>query len=159
MFNDFNALNALSLSRAIGCHRTTVYQRLKEGLPRNKDGSFDLPKVIRWLIEREKQAVIEEHGVNGSHESPGLERFREARAAIAELNLKVRTGELVPADQLERDLARRVMVFKSDLQNFAYSKSPEICRLVDGDETKIPDLVWHLNESFEMFLDRYSRQP
>lgn len=153
----FNKLNTLELSQAVGCHRTTVHRWIKSGLPRNRDKSFDLPKVIEWLITREKEAVIEEHDLAGNCDSPALERYREARAAIAELDLKVRSGKLVQADTLERSLGQRAMTFKSDLTNFAYGKSAEICDIVAGDREMVPDLIKHLLDSFEAMLGRYAR--
>lgn len=152
----FNKLNALQLSQAVGCHRTTVHRWIKTGLPRNKDKTFDLPTVIKFLISRERQAAIEEHAFSENCDSPALERYRTARAAMSELDLRIKEGSWIEKARFESALAQRAMIFKSDLMIFAHSGGGAICDIVAGDRSRIPDLIEHLNEKFEGFLDRYA---
>ncbi len=53
----FNKLSVLQVSKAVGVHRTSVYNWLKQGLPQNRDKSLNLPDVIEWMITRAKESV------------------------------------------------------------------------------------------------------
>jgi phage terminase Nu1 subunit (DNA packaging protein) len=152
----FNKLNTLQLSQAVGCHRTTIHRWVKVGLPRNKDKTFDLPKVILWMIDREKEAVIDEQALSAACDSPALERYRTARAAMAELDLEIREGEWVKTSTFDQALAQRAIMFKSDLTTLAHSGASEICNMVGGDRSRIPELIEHLLDKFETLLGRYS---
>lgn len=152
----FNKLNTLEVSQAVGVHRTTIHRWINGGMPRNRDKSFNLPDVISWMINREREAVLEEHAFTEGCDSPALERFRTARAALAELTLRVRQGELVEKDTVERGLGQRALILKSDLQNFSYTAAGEVCGVVRGDASRIPDLIEFMLSKFENLLARYA---
>lgn len=40
------------LCKLVGKTKPTIYEWMKEGMPRNKDGGFTVPEVIGWLIDR-----------------------------------------------------------------------------------------------------------
>ena len=71
--------------------------RDRRGVPRNEDGSYNARSVIQWHVEQ-LQPVDAEPMLSGP-DSPALERFREARAKLAELELSVRRGQLVDLEE------------------------------------------------------------
>lgn len=80
----------------------------------------------------------------------------EAQARHWQLKTDVAAGKFVPAASFERELSYRAMIFKNDLETLARSRSPEICRLVGGDNDHIPTLTEYLLAQFAIFLNRYS---
>ena len=52
-----NAMTATELAGALGKSRQTIYRWVGDGMPRRKDGAFDLPAVIAWLIQRERNTT------------------------------------------------------------------------------------------------------
>ena len=115
-----------------------------------------MPGVIAWLVDRGKESVIEDHSMNGTCDSPALERFREARAKMSELDLEIKKGMYVLKDTCDGALSRRAMIFKSDLQNFSRGKATQICEKVHGDRRYLSDLIQFLGDEFEDLLGRYS---
>ena len=75
-----------------------------------KPGHYDLRQIIPWLIRRGKYAQ-QANGENddpllAAGDSPGLERYRLAKAELAELELQVRKGTLIPIDAVKDTIAR-----------------------------------------------------
>lgn len=70
--------------------------------------------------------------------------------------LQIRKGEFVPKDTTDRALARRALILKSDLVNFAHGKAPLICEKIKGDRDYLSDLIQFLGDEFEVLLGRYS---
>jgi hypothetical protein len=80
----------------------------------------------------------------------------EAQAKHWQVKAKVAEGAFVPREAFEQALAQRAMIFKNDLMSFAHAKAPGICRLVNGNAEKIPELNEYLLEQFAIFLNRYA---
>ena len=59
--------------------------------PRNPDGTYSARDLLAWFAHQATDDVT----LGAPTDSPGLERYRLARAAMAELDLAVRKGELV----------------------------------------------------------------
>jgi phage terminase Nu1 subunit (DNA packaging protein) len=91
------AMNATQLAGALARTRQTIHLWVRQGLPRNPDKSFSLPAVISWLVERERDALADQGSPN---DSPQLERWRAARAELAELELALRKDQLVTVDHV-----------------------------------------------------------
>ena len=81
-----------------GVHRRTVHEWLRQHCP-GKPGTYDLDAIAAWRDARSR-AAKEEDGALAGPASPGLERYRLARAAIAELELEQLRGRLVPRDEV-----------------------------------------------------------
>ena len=79
-------LNASQLAAAIGKSRQTVHNWAAEGLPRRPDKNFDLPAVISWMIEREKDAMLDQVDASGCA-SPELERWRKNPGGYSAIGL------------------------------------------------------------------------
>lgn len=81
----------------------------KSGMP-GKPGCYDLRLIIPWLIRKNKRGPREpnenEDPLLAAGDSPGLERYRLAKAELAELELQVRKGTLIPIDAVKDTIAR-----------------------------------------------------
>jgi len=83
-----------------GVHRRTVYDWLKQHAP-GKPGRYDLDAIAAW---REARRQVDAEPDLAGPASPGLERYRQARAAIAELELAQLRRRLVPRDEVHQVL-------------------------------------------------------
>jgi phage terminase Nu1 subunit (DNA packaging protein) len=70
--------------------------------PRNSDGTYSARDVAAWLAERSADASDELAG----KESPNLERYRAAKADLAEMMAAERRGLLIPRDKNREFLGR-----------------------------------------------------
>lgn len=111
----YNKLNQIQLGQALSKDRKTIARWTKDGMPRSDDKTYCLPKVVEWLLEREKEAVLADQAMAGTNESPALERYRQARAETAELDLSVKKGELIPVDEVHKNWAWRMSEVKQGL--------------------------------------------
>ena len=69
-----------------------------KGLPRNPDGTFDLAAVVQWRVE----SLTEQLRARAPEpESSALERYREARARRAELEVGQLQDSLVSKSDVE----------------------------------------------------------
>jgi hypothetical protein len=87
---DFSHLKQKELASALGLSDRSIRSiQADKTFPRNKDGSYDLPKIITWLLNRN---------------APGegakwLTEYRRQRALIADLSRQEKEGHLVDRDQ------------------------------------------------------------
>jgi phage terminase Nu1 subunit (DNA packaging protein) len=96
-----------------GVARSTVYDWQKlPGWPGAPDGSVALWDVAAWHSTR--LASLEEESIVpvSPADSPGLERFRLAKAGIAELDLQQRAGELVERERMHAFALRIASLFR-----------------------------------------------
>ncbi len=93
------------------CNRSipTIALWVKSGMP-YEPGRYDLRQIIPWLIRRGKHAATpageNEDPLLAVGDSPGLERYRLAKAELAELELQVRKGTLIPIDAVKDTISR-----------------------------------------------------
>lgn len=91
----------------------TVKGWAKQGMP-GRPGSYDAHEISRWLRStgpwRQHAKAAEEDelllGTSAGSDSPGLERFRIAKANLAELELQERKRQLVSVDRVRSILTR-----------------------------------------------------
>ena len=72
-------------------------RKCKPPPPRNVDGSYPGPALVAWFVARESQ---DDPLLTGDGDSLHLDRYRSAKASLAELELGERTGRLVDMDEL-----------------------------------------------------------
>jgi len=95
-------VSLITATRITSLTSATVGNWLAAGCPRNADGSFDIVSIAAWLAgERRNRATTT------AKTSKALERFRDARAKLTELQLKIRTGEIVES-RLVTDQCREI---------------------------------------------------
>lgn len=100
-------MTATNIAKLWGKSRQAVQNWYKRaGCPRNADGTYDLPKVIKWRESRLRKEAEEEGG------GPARERKLEAEAGIAEMKLKVMNDALVDRAEYEQAEVGRVLMAK-----------------------------------------------
>lgn len=78
----------------------------KKGMP-GVSGKYDLQMILWWAIERGlliDHALADDDSTGG--DSPALERYRAARAQLAEFELERQKRTLVPRDAIRNGLSR-----------------------------------------------------
>ncbi len=93
---NFQQCSAAEVGRVFGVSRQAVCAW--KGCPRNSDGSYNLTDVIQWKLEsvtEQLRARVPEP------ESSALERYREARARRAELEVGQMQDSLVSKSDVE----------------------------------------------------------
>src|SRR5689334_4674268 len=97
-----------SLTQGAAAHLLGLGPRVfrdKHDAPRNDDGTYDAVALVAWWRD---QAVVGAGGdpeLLASGDSPALEKYRAAKAALAELDLLERKRTLIPTDQANQLLS------------------------------------------------------
>ena len=142
--------------------KSTIYNHQKEGKLRpQQDGTFRISDVEKYAASFLKRL---DGGQNGNLDKLQQSKLAaDTRKSLAqaehwEKKTQVFTGEYVPKDFFERELAKRAGVFRSDLEGFTRGEAAGIIHLVDGDTGKVPDLINYLLGKVDDFLDRYTEE-
>ena len=107
------------MAHVFGVSETTVRKEwVARGMP-GETGAYPILPIIQWRHDRdvaEKRRSptfgAEEDPMLGGPVSPALERFREARASIAELDFLKRTGEVIDREQIHEVFSRIANVLR-----------------------------------------------
>ena len=103
------------VAQGFGVSRVTVFRWHNEGMPRNADGSYNLPDCIDWFSRRAGAEPTPE-----SQESQRwLTAFRKERALIVKLERKRLEGTLIPVEEVEWKFTDRAHAFSKALQLLA----------------------------------------
>jgi len=139
--------------------KTQIYEhgKARKVKPRN-DGKYyllDVEQYARDYLKSEKVS-IKRHNKTQHRRNEAEATKLEAQAKHWQIKTKIMEGAFVPREAFEQALALRALLFKNDLQYFAHAQAPEICRLVNGDNNLIPELMEYLSNQFAIFLNHYS---
>lgn len=85
--SDIDSCSQGAIARVFAVRRQAVAQW--RGCPRNDDDTYSLPAVVAW-----KLGLAAADSEMGDGDSPALERFRAAKADLAELDREQRIGNL-----------------------------------------------------------------
>jgi hypothetical protein len=142
--------------------KSAAYKHRQEGKVRaTPTGAFlvsDVDKYAATYLTRLDGSPTPADQGNDLQRERSIEEIRKARAQADHWELKTRiaSGEFVPRDLFERDLAARATIFRADVENFVRGHAPGIIAMVDGDVQKIPDLIEFMLIQAEIWLARYS---
>lgn len=118
------------LAQYFGVSRQTVHVWLKEGMPLKKRGApgrahqFETSEVIRWYKDKAVKAATADGDSDLMNIEEAKRRKIAAEAGIVEINLAKARGEVVPLEEVERELANKFAQFRSRIR-----KVPERCVL------------------------------
>jgi phage terminase Nu1 subunit (DNA packaging protein) len=134
-----------------GVHVQTVVQwEQAGGLPVEKPGKagkgqgaiYDLKAVVRNRLDKALESA------SGDADSPGLERWRNARADTAEIERDLLVGSVCKTDWMERNRSALVSAFRSQSESVMAGfcrrwpeQAAEIVRAFEGMMTRINDLL------------------
>lgn len=100
------------LAEACGVSLATIQHWARIGMP-GKPGSYDFREVFQWsrtsgpcahrkANKQEADPLLPDEDVD----SPGLERYRQAKASLAELELEERKQSLIPIESIRTTLGQ-----------------------------------------------------
>jgi len=91
-----SSLSQTVAAKLIGLPRTTLSS---SDAPRLPSGNYDGPALVAWALARERLNATSDPMLTGG-DSPNLERYRAAKAELAEMDAGERRAELVAIDEL-----------------------------------------------------------
>ena len=139
--------------------KTQIYEHGKARKIRPRDdGKYYLLDVEQYAADylKSKNTPPQSSDVTQRRRNEAEAKKLEAQAKHWQIKAKVAEGAYVEKEAFEKALTYRSLLFKQDLEHFARAQAPEICRLVNGDENRIPDLIEYLLNQFALFLNRYA---
>jgi len=148
--------------RGLKIHRSKLYKDCKKGLLKIESDGTILESAVESYIKHPLSKL-------SSSEDDHLEELQrdrliaETQRAMAQaehwtLKTKIARGLYVEYVQYEQDLAARITILKSDMENFARSSSGEIIQCVEGNSAKTVDLIEFLLVKFRSWLARYAEK-
>lgn len=122
----------------LGVTPKTIHEWTRQGCPKHKRGWFDVGEVVRWRL----QIVGAATGGDKAKVDADV-RYKTARAAIAEKELALKSGELLPTILVENrltelfsNLKTSILAIPDHIMAEIYSQYPELApqvrRLIDG---------------------------
>jgi hypothetical protein len=140
--------------------KTAIYEHARARKLKPRDDGFyyvaDVERYAHAFLKQKNDPVNSVFVDVQKRKTVAEARKIEAQAEIVELKAKIMNGDYIEKASLERELSYRAMLFKVDLENFARKESPEICNLVKGNSSFIPELIEYMDNAFKMFLARYA---
>ena len=99
-----------------GVSLASVQGWAKQGMP-GRPGAYDVQEVVQWLRSvgpwrQHARPEEDDPDLAGGPDSPGLERYRLAKAAIAELELEQRKASLLSRDKARTALVRWASIIR-----------------------------------------------
>lgn len=131
-----------------GVSLDTVKSWAKQSMP-GRPGAYDLSAIVRWLRTagpwRQHSKPESEDPLLGAAEgdSPGLERYRLAKAAIAELDLEERIGSLLSRDKARAALNRWASIVRRLGERLGKRFGPDAARSVNDALIECQHVVDH----------------
>jgi len=142
--------------------KSTLYNKSGKAklLPRD-DGLFYLKDVNKYARDFLKR---QDTGQRPQEEQDGLQRKKtgleieklEEEVARSRHKREVEEGKYIPRDQLELELASRAAVLDAGLTHLFQSQAGELIEISGGDPRKTAEVVHHLVEAKDRFLNQYA---
>ena len=141
--SDFGRCTAAEVGRVFGVSRQAVCAW--KGCPRNSDGSYSLTDVIQWKLDG-LTAQLKERAPEP--ESSALERYREARARRAELEVGQLQDSLVDKADVEARWGRVLSYIVQAFDGIGKVLAPRLAQRQEREIAQtIRDEVHHTIES------------
>lgn len=128
----FDRMPRTEIARAFDVHPLTVSRWKKAGMPCNKDGTYNLPACINWVVERAK-ARDEAASDAADETSKWLAEYRKERAMLARLERQAKEGALIHRDEALRWVAQLVTEAKAALLSVPRRLAPVLCGMEPRD--------------------------
>ncbi len=108
---------------------------MKQGCP-GKPGRYELSAIVQWLRNAGPwrpygRGDAPDDPLLAAGDSPGLERYRLAKAALAELELAERQQSLLPVDKVREALLRWATLLRRMGERLGKRFGPEASRTVN----------------------------
>lgn len=143
--------SVVDLATVMEVSRQTVHDWInKPGFPQAVDGVFSVRRVVEWKLRREFEAeprrvlTSDDDPLLSSGDSPGLERYRQAKASLAELDLAEREKTIWTADAVHDVLTIQSQTFRQASETLQRQFGSEAYAILEGAvreaQTRIDDL-------------------
>jgi len=143
--------------------RSTIYRHHAEKkIKCEKNGAYSLGAVLKYanrFLKRVDGASIQSKKTEDLQDrrlKAEIEKL-ESQARAATIRADVLTGAYVERGLFENELAKRALFLKNDLSSFWHARAGAIIALVNGDSSKIPDLIFFGSEAVDEWISRYAR--
>jgi phage terminase Nu1 subunit (DNA packaging protein) len=114
---NWRAIRHTDVIAALNIDRTSIHNWTNLGMPKNKDGSYDLGDILRWRVDyvRNHAPSTKAAAANaeGGDNSPELERYRKLKADMTEFDLAVKKKKFMETTVIRamvRKMAERCRV-------------------------------------------------
>lgn len=154
-------VNKTELSEIIGVSQRTLTTWQKNGMPIAMDGTrgtenlYDSEEIIQWMIQREINRRITDHGGNEAEfYDYEMERARltHHQANIASLDEQVKQGKLIPSDVVEGAWVDFVAAFRAKVMSIPTKAAHQFIALTEL--TQVQDCMKeHLFEALAELAD------
>jgi phage terminase Nu1 subunit (DNA packaging protein) len=136
------------IATVFSVHPSTVSRWVARGrCPRNKDGTFDLRKVIIWREEND----LEPGPCENEEARRWMTEFRRERALLAKIDRRRSEGELLSKEDVTAAWAKRAFNMRSSLLTLVDRLPP----LIEGKDRKQISKI--LKDEIYYFLEIYSQ--
>jgi len=120
---DFSNASLQTIHDIFGHSKSSLIEWKGEGMPYHtsqtgKKDVFDVPKVYKWILDREITKIIGDIDTEDESGEPTdyLERVRKYQAETSKFNLKIKRGEYIEKEQILLDLRLLVTHAMKNLQ-------------------------------------------
>jgi len=149
------------LSEIMGISIPTLRKYVNNfGAPQHSHGLYRLKDFVQWYLKsygiasesgEQDDGAESDEGSLKRRQTKAETRYREAKAAQAELQLKILRGEYLPREEVEAEWASRVSAVRVGLLNFAKALPLDLV----GKDAQGIEVV--LRREAESLLNEYSR--
>lgn len=141
-----------------GVKQSTVYYHKKKGLLNADENGFYFLEDVQQYGDSQfaKKFANDAEADNIEQKDKAATEKLAAQAEHWVIKTKILRGEYIERAAFDRALARRAAVFKSDIENFIRTRSPEVIHICKGNDNYLPDVTDFLLDAAETWLDRYA---
>lgn len=141
---DFKALSQKQAAEALGVSTRSLRNWGLEGLPRNGDGTYSLPNVFTWVIERH-----DPKGPEDAESSRWLAELRKERALMARLDRQKLEETLIPRADIVKMWVWRMGEVTSGLASLVARISPLLEGKTRAEMRAVLDReIWRLRDNY-----------
>lgn len=124
----------------------TIRRWVKEGMTRTEDGYY-------W------KALLDHYKTNEGSEPTEAKKkgqtadadYKDAKARLMQMELRVKEGELVPLAEIEQGRVRRILAVKRALLRMPRTLAPQLAKI--RDERKVQKII---NEQVKAIIEAFS---
>lgn len=114
-------------------HNAVGLWHAEHGCPRHDESMrYNLRDVVRWRMEWVKRTADKDADLDlAGSSSPALERYRTAKAELAELDLQTKRQQLLPRDDIRLMLSRLATIIRGACETLQKLHGPDAKRIMD----------------------------
>ena len=133
----FDKLSRKDTAKAFFVNPRTVTRWHQDGMPRNDDGTYNLPECIAWRLDRLTEDMPA--GDETEESAKWLAEFRKERATLARMKREHLEGRLVDIDEVQQDAFNKGRQIRDTLLNLPARLSAILAAESDG--AKIDEIL------------------